>query len=98
MPAPEKPGSPELQDEKSKPYYVEKASGRASREQPQPTGKAGAAQKVQENNLTRLCKHDPCDSITRLHDVTNSPRQASEVERPVLAIQPQPWKRVALWL
>ena len=50
MPAPEKPGSPELQDEKSRPYRVEKVSGRASREQPQPTGKAGAAQKVQEKN------------------------------------------------
>ena len=53
-----------------------KGREKASREQPQPEGKARAVQKVQGNDLSRLCKHDPCESVTILHILTSIPQQA----------------------
>ena len=54
--------------------------------------------KTPSNDFSRLCKQNQCESITVLQRYTSKPQLASERERPILAIQPQPVKRIAMWL
>ena len=61
-------------------------------------GRARTTRKLQGNDVSRLCKQDQCEPITRLRRNASKSQLAAERERPVLAIQPQPVKRMALWL
>ena len=71
---------------------------KASHETKPLQGRARTTRKLQGNNVSRLCKQDQCESITILQRNASKSQLAPERERPVLAIQPQPVKRMALWL
>ena len=71
---------------------------KASHETKPLQGRARTTRKPQDNDFSRLCKQNQCEAITILQRYTSMPQLASERERPILAIQPQPVKRIALWL
>ena len=84
------------QQSKEKPTTA--SNEKASHETNPLQGRARTTRKLQGNNVSRLCKQDQCESITILLRNASKPQLAPERERPVRAIQPQPVKRMALWL
>ena len=69
---------------------------KASHETKPLQGRSIATRKPQGNDFSRLCKQNECESITMLQRYPSKLQLAADRERPILAIQPQPEKRIAL--